>query len=411
MRPKTGAPGCSNVAPRWSSYPPDEAHGVAENLQSYSLRLYASWEVDIWGRLRNNASAANYRYLATLEGQNFVVTRLVAELATKYYELLALDRRLAFVRSNIELQRSALEAVRVQQQAARVTMLAVRRFEAQLQSFETRQFEIQQRIVETENEINFLCGRFPQPVARTDEDFLTLEPPAVQTGAPGQLLENRPDVRQAELGLRAASLDVSAARARFYPALRLDASVGYQSFDITRLLNTPDSLLYNLFAGVMAPLLNRNGITAEYFSANSREMQAVLRYERAILAAYLDVNTGLNRLRNITERYALQREQVSRLSEAVEISTLLFNSARADYLEVLTTRRDSLEAQMELIETKQRQLAAAVTLYQALGGGWRPPAPAAAPSTGGAPPATAAPAPPAAPAAQTAQAATTEAPR
>jgi outer membrane protein TolC len=120
------------------------------------------------------------------------------------------------------------------------------------------------------------------------------------------------------------------------------------------------------------------------------------------------VNTGLNRMRNITARYALQREQVSRLSEAVEISTLLFNSARADYLEVLTTRRDSLEAQMELIETKQRQLAAAVTLYQALGGGWRLPAPAAPPSTGGVPPATAAPAPPAA---QTAQTATTEASR
>jgi multidrug efflux system outer membrane protein len=353
----------------------DEANGVAEHLQNYSARLYASWEVDIWGRLRNNAIAANQRYLATVEGQRFVVTRLVAEIATKYYELLALDRRLAFVRSNVELQRQALDAVRVQQQAARVTMLAVRRFEAQLQGFQSRQFEIQQRIVEVENEINFLCGRFPQPVTRSQEDLLTLEPPTVQTGAPGQLLENRPDVRQAELALAAASLDVRAVRARFYPALRLDAGFGYQSFDVTRLLNTPDSLLYNLFAGVMAPLLNRSGITAEYFSANSREMQAVLRYERAILAAYLDVNTGLHRLRNITERYALQREQVARLSEGVEISTLLFNSARADYLEVLTTRRDFLEAQMDLIETKERQLAAAVTLYQALGGGWRPASP------------------------------------
>lgn len=356
----------------------DEANGVPAHLPNFSLGLYASWEVDIWGRLRNNATAANYRYLATIEGRNFVVTRLVAEIATKYYELLALDRRLQVVRSNIQLQQSSLEAVRLQQQAARVTMLAVRRFEAQLQGFQAKQFEIQQRIVETENEINFLCGRYAQPIARSAADFLSIEPPAVRAGVPGQLLENRPDVRRAELELRAAELDVSAARARFYPALRLDAGVGVQSFDITRLVTTPDSILYNVFAGVMAPLLNRNGITAEYFSSNSRQMTAVLQYERAMLTAYLDVNTGLNRLRNITQAYALQREQVARLAEAVEISTLLFNSARADYLEVLTTRRDALEAQIDLIETKQRQLAAAITLYQAIGGGWRVP-PANAP--------------------------------
>lgn len=351
----------------------DEANGVPAHLPNFSLGLYASWEVDIWGRLRNNATAANYRYLATIEGRNFVVTRLVAEIATKYYELLALDRRLQVVRSNIQLQQSSLEAVRLQQQAARVTMLAVRRFEAQLQGFQAKQFEIQQRIVETENEINFLCGRYAQPVARSTADFLSIEPPAVRTGVPGQLLENRPDVRRAELEMRAAELDVSAARARFYPALRLDAGIGVQSFDITRLVTTPDSILYNVFAGLMAPLLNRNGITAEYFSANSRQMTAVLQYERAMLTAYLDVNTGLNRLRNITQAYALQREQVARLAEAVEISTLLFNSARADYLEVLTTRRDALEAQIDLIETKERQLAASITLYQAIGGGWRVP--------------------------------------
>lgn len=349
----------------------DEANGVAPNLQRYSFGLFASWEADVWGRLRNNASAANYRFLATVEGRHFVVTRLVSEIATKYYELLALDRRLSIVRNSIALQRTALDAVRLQQQAARVTMLAVRRFEAQLQSFESKQYEISQRIAETENELNFLCGRYSQHVARSDADFLAIEPPAVRAGVPGQLLENHPDVRRAELELRAAELDVAAARARFYPALRLDAGIGYQSFDITRLLNTPDSIFFGIFAGVMAPLLNRNGITAEYFSANSRQMQAVLRYERSILAAYLEVNTALNRLRNVTQMYALQQQQVARLTEAVEISTLLFNSAHADYLEVLTTRRDALEAQLDLIETKLRQLGAAITLYRAIGGGWR----------------------------------------
>lgn len=357
---------------RWTSQgQSDESTGVPQNLQRYSLGLFASWEVDVFGRLRNGANAANQRYLASIEGQRFVVTRLVAEIATRYYELLALDRRLSLLRSAVELQQTALEAVRVQQLATRVTMLAVRRFEAQLESFRSKVVETEQRIVETENALNFLLGRFPQRIARRTEDFLAIEPLPVRTGVPGQLLENRPDVRRAELELRAAALDVLAARARFYPTLRLEAGVGYQSFDITRLLNTPDSLLYSVFAGIMAPLLNRSGITAEYFSANSRQMQAVLRYERAILGAYLDVDTGLKRLRNITRSFQIQRAQVARLSEAVDTSTLLFNSARADYLEVLTTRRDALEAQLDLIESKQRQLTAAINLYQALGGGWR----------------------------------------
>lgn len=348
----------------------DEHNGVDENLQSYSFNLYASWEVDVWGRLRNAANAARYRYLASREGRNFMVTRLVAEIASRYYELMALDRQLEIVRNNVQLQESALEMVRLQQQAARVTMLAVRRFEAQLLGFQSRQYEIGQRIVETENQINLLLGRFPVRVERSSDTFLTVQP-AVHAGLPAQLLENRPDVRRAELELRAAQLDVSAARARFYPSLHLDGRLGYQSFDVRHLVDTPDSILYSIFAGLTAPLLNRNAITAEYFSANSRQVQAVLRYERAILSAFLDVNTGVNLLRNLSQSYALKEQQVARLNESVEVSTLLFNSARAEYLEVLTTRRDSLEAQMELIETKQRQLTATVTLYQALGGGWR----------------------------------------
>jgi NodT family efflux transporter outer membrane factor (OMF) lipoprotein len=355
----------------------DEHTGVAPDLQNYSFGLYATWEIDIWRRLRNSMDAARYRYLASQEGLNFMVTRLVAEIASRYYELIALDRQLEIVRSNVELQQNALEMVRLQQQAAQVTMLAVRRFEAQLRGFQSQQFEITQRIVETENQLNLLVGRFPQHVERSSEDFLNREPSAVHAGVPAQLLENRPDVRRAELELRAAALDVAAARARFYPALHLDAGLGYQSFDATRLLATPDSILYSLFAGVMAPLLNRNGITAEYYSSNSRQMQAVLRYERTVLSAYVDVNTGLNMLRNLSQSYAMKAQQVEHLTESVQISTLLFNSARADYLEVLTARRDLMEAQVNLVETKQRQLTATVTLYQALGGGWRPAGPRA----------------------------------
>lgn len=362
----------------------DEHNGVPADLQDYSIGLSASWEVDIWGRLRDSADASMYRYFASAEGRNFMITRLVTEIANHYYELLALDRALTILNDNIVLQESSLEMMRLQQTAAHVTMLAVTRFEAQLRGFQSHRFELAQRVVATENELNFLVGRFPQHIDRSTEDFLAITPTVVQTGLPTELLENRPDVRQAELGLHASQLDVSAARARFYPSLRLDVGVGVRSFDITQLFASPESIIYSLLGGLTAPLLNRSGITADYFAANSAQMQAVLRYEQAILSAFVDVNTGLNLVHNLGSSYELKAQQVERLQESVELSTQLFNAARAEYLEVLTTRRDYLEAQMELVETKQRQLTATVALYQALGGGWRTETQAADPAPMGA---------------------------
>ena len=364
--------GVDGVGEHTSQGASDEQAGLPKTLQSYSIGLYASWEIDIWRRLRNLGDAAVYRYLASVEGRNFTVTRLVAEIARLYYELVALDLQLEVIDSSVELQESALEAVRLQQQAARVTSLAVNRFEAQLRNFQSRQFELRQAIVETENRINFLVGRFPQHVARRTEGFLEQEPAAVSTGLPAALLENRPDVRMAELELSAAELDVKAARARFYPALSIEAGVGYQSYDIRQLLATPSSLIYSLFANLTAPLLNRNDIKADYFGANAEQMQAVLRYERSILNAHIEVVNGVQRIQNLAEAFELKQQRVDRLTESIEISNQLFFSARADYLEVLTTRRDALEAQIELIETKRDQMTATVSLYQALGGGWRP---------------------------------------
>ena len=369
---RTGA-GIERVGEYTSQGQSDEAHEVPANLQDYTIGLYATWEVDIWRRLRNLRDAALHRYLASVEGRNFMVTRIVAEIASAYYELIALDLQLEVLGGNIELQENSLEIVRLQQQAARVTQLAVTRFEAQLRGFQSRQYEVRQQIVETENRINFLAGRFPQHVERDSANFLDLVPPGVQSGLPTQLLENRPDVRRAELLMEAAALDVKAARARFYPALSLDAGVGYHSYDITQLFNTPGSLIYSLFANLTAPLLNRRGITGEYFGANASQMQAVLTYEQSILQAYIDVVNRLAMVENIARSYDLKKQQVDQLIESIEISNLLFNSARADYLEVLTTRRDSLEAQVELIEIKLRQMTTAIQLYQALGGGWSRP--------------------------------------
>ena len=346
---------------------------VPEDLAKYRLGFAASWEVDIWGRLRDATKAAMLRTSATVEGRNYVVTRLVAEIARSYYELMALDNRLQVLDRNIEIQNQALAVVRAQKVAARVTELAVQRFEAEVLHNRSRVFDVRQQIVETENRINFLVGRFPQPIARSSNTFLEIEATAVATGLPSQLLANRPDLRQAELQLAAADLDVSVARARYYPSLSIEAGAGAEAFEPSRLSTWPESIFYGAFAGIGAPLINRKAVTAGWYTANAQRMQAVLHFEQTLRAAFGEAVNQAALIENLANKYALKAQQVQILGRAIEVSNQLFASARADYMEVLMTRRDALESQIELIETKQMQLGAVVNMYQALGGGWRRP--------------------------------------
>jgi multidrug efflux system outer membrane protein len=349
----------------------DERNDVPQHLQNYTFGFEAAWEVDIWKKLRNAAKAANFRYLASQEGRNFMITQLVAEIAASYYELLALDNRLQVLLGNIEIQQNALEMMKYQKEAARVTQLAVQRFEAEVLKNQSRQFDLEQQRIEAENRINFLLGRFPQSIPRDPQSFETPLPAVLQSGIPSQLLESRPDVRAAELELEAAKLDVKSARAAFFPSLRIDAAVGYEAFNLKHLVTTPESLLGNVAGNLIAPLLNRKGIKAQYSMANARQLQAVINYERTLLQAYTEVVNNLALIKNLEKGYGLQSQQVGALKQSVDISMTLFQSARADYMEVLLTRRDSLDAEMDLIETKNRQKQALVSIYQALGGGWR----------------------------------------
>ncbi|PKK38195.1 MULTISPECIES: TolC family protein [unclassified Siphonobacter] len=331
---------------------------------------YARWEIDIWNKLHNAQKAAVNRYLATVEGKNFVITSLVAEIANSYFELLALDNQLAILKQNIDIQTNALEIVRLQKQATRVTELAVRRFEAQVLNTRSLQYKIQQQITETENRINFLLARYPQPIPRNDDSFNRLTPQAIQAGLPSQLLANRPDIKRAEQELAAAKLDVQVAKAQFYPSLGISAALGYRAFNPAYLIKTPESILYSLAGELVGPLVNRNAIKATYANANAKQIQAVYNYEKTILNAYFEVANQMAKIGNLEQSYSLQEREVEALTQSTAISNDLFQAARADYMEVLLTQRDALESKFELIETKKQQLNAMVNIYQALGGGW-----------------------------------------
>lgn len=341
-----------------------------EPYSDFMVGAYASWELDVWKKLRNGKKVAVYNYLSTVEGKNFMVTQMVAEIANSYYELMGLDNQLAILNQNIDIQKNALGIVKQQKEAAKVTELAVKRFEAEVAKNQSLIYEIQQQITEAENRINFLVGRFPQPVTRSSATFAEMNPKMMKAGIPSQLLGNRPDIKQAELDLTAAKLDVKIAKANFYPSFRITAGLGYQAFNPKFLFTTPESLLYSLAGDMVAPLINRNAIKANYNSANAKQMQAVINYEQSILKGYIEVANQLSKISNLEKSYALRSQQVAALTESISISNSLFRSARADYMEVLLTQRDALESRMDLIETKMEQMNAMVNIYQALGGGW-----------------------------------------
>ncbi|MBO9702741.1 MAG: efflux transporter outer membrane subunit [Sporocytophaga sp.] len=344
---------------------------VPINLRDYYLGLQTSWEADIWGKLRNRRKAAVARFLGSIEAKNLVVTNIIAEVSNSYYELQALDNRLDILRENIKLQEDALMIVQTQKQAGITNELAVKQFEGQVLNSKTMEKETLQEILETENRINYLLGRYPQPVRRNKDQYKDSLDFLVNVGVPTDLLGNRPDIRQSEFELKAAKANVKAAQAAFYPSLNITGAYGYQAFRTSLLFTSPESIAYTIFGGLTAPLLNRSQIKAEFQNANAAQTEALYNYQQSIMNGYIEVYNELARLKRLQEIHDLRTNESLALSQSVDISTELFRSGRATYLEVIISQQKSLDAQLQLVEARKRQNMAKTNLYKALGGGWR----------------------------------------
>jgi len=344
---------------------------VPEHLPDFFVGLQAGWEIDLWGKLRNLKKSAAARFLASVEGKNLVQTQIVAGIAEAYFNLQSLDAQIQILDEYIALQQNALDLVRVQKQAGAANELAVKQFENQLLDLRGNRFNLQQQIIENESVISFLAGRFPQPVARTSL-FLSQNLPLVaQTGIAPALLENRPDIRAAALELAASKADLNAARALFYPSLNIGAVVGTQAFRPDFLVSKPASLAYNLAGGMVAPLVNKRAIRAEFNRADAYQLEALAAYHQSIVNGFTEVFNQVNFLKNLERQFSLKTEQTGIIEQAVGISGELFRTGRANYLDVLTAQQNALDTRLELVDLRLRQWQSAVSLYRALGGGWR----------------------------------------
>lgn len=348
----------------------EEGKHFPKPMPDMNLGLNFRWEIDIWKKLRNAKKAAQMKYLASNEGRNFLVTRLVSEIAENYYELIALDILLQTIEENIEIQKQALKIIKEQKIASKVSQLAVNRFEAQLLKTQNLKYQVLNRIIESENRIHFLLGRNPQPIPRSSNTFWNTVNSSIFIGSPQQLLVNRPDIQRALYEMKATELEVLVARAEFYPSLGVNLLAGIQSFDPT-VMFSPHAFLFRFISDLTGPLINKNKIKANYYTANAKQIQAVLEYEKTCLNAYLEVQNQLSFLNNFAKSYQTKKQEVEILIQSINIANNLFISARADYLEILLTQTEALFAKLELIEIKLNEWKSKIGLYKALGGGWR----------------------------------------
>lgn len=340
-----------------------------EPLKNYKIGLNTNWELDVWKKLRNRKRAAYREYLASWEGQRFLTSQLVSEIATTYYDLITLDLIATNLQQYNELQSNALKTVKLLKQAGKSNELAVKRFEAEYDRNQNELVQVRQEVIDLENELRFLIGNPNREIDRPD-GFHAIPSLIPVNSVETRLLLNRPDIKKAEQELEAAKLDVKSARAAFFPTIEIGASYGREAFKRELLSHNPESLFFKLAADLFAPILNLSEIKANLKIANTKQEKAILEYEQVSLKAYLEVSTQLWRLENLQEQLRLQEDQARSLEEANRISNILFFSARADYLEVLLTQRESLEAQNQWIESQKELIDANIGLYKSLGGGW-----------------------------------------
>ena len=326
--------------------------------------LQMDWTIDLWGKLNSDKKSAVERYLASEAGQRAIKSQLVADVAENYYALLALDYKLLVMQQYIALQKNAVRIARIQKEADADTQLAVEKFEAELAKAQSDEYVLRQSIIETENNLNLLLGRLPQPIARAKSDFLQLPMPATAHALSTQLLLQRPDVVQAEHALEAAKWDVETARKEFLPSFNLSAAVGLNAFNPKYLVKLPESLIFSALGSLTAPLINKKAIQANFSQADALQIEALYNYDKALMTAYIEMSTLQSKITNLKQLRQFKQKQDEALMRAVSAAQKLYLNNRATYLEVIDSERGQLDCKMELIDTTLQQLSTLIDMYR-----------------------------------------------
>lgn len=335
----------------------------------WDITANASWEADIWGKLSAEKRATYASYLATAEAQKAVQSEVVATLATAYYQLLMLDEQKKVLEQTIAFREKSLATTKLLKDAGSATEVAAKQMEALVYNAQAQLISINNSIWALENTISVLLGEAPHAIERTtlaEQQF----PTDFKEGYEAKLLQNRPDVARAELNLRNAFELTNAARAAFYPTLTLSARGGLSSTDLETWFS-PKLLFASLVAGLAQPILNRRQIRTQYEVQKIAQETALLNFKKTLLSAGKEVADAMHQFSSQTDYIALKTQEMKAYQQATDYSQKLFDSGMINYLEIITAEVNRLNAELSVAEAQFTRMQYGITLYKALGGGWR----------------------------------------
>jgi len=343
----------------------------------YAASADVSWELDFFGRIRRASEAQNALFLGTQEARRSAVLALVADVARAYFELRDFDRRLEVARRTIESRREYVQFAKDRFEGGITAEIDFRQAEAELRRVETVVFDLERLIALKENELSVLLGRNPGPMLRgrsLDEQRL---PATVPAGLPSALLDRRPDIREAEQTLAAATANIGEAKALLFPRIALTGSYGFASTDFDTLFEGP-SKSWNIIGNLLQPIFHAGKNKRRVEITESRQRQMLYTYERTILQAFRETEDALVSYRKIGEQRQAQADRVGAERKVLELAELRYRGGVAAYLEVLDAQRSLFDAELDEAQTIGGHLVSLVRLYKALGGGWPPEATPAA---------------------------------
>ena len=343
--------------------------GVDTEDSLFAVAGTVFWELDFFGRVRRASEAELALYYAAEDARRAVVLTLVSDVARAYVELRDLDRRLAISRRTLESRVAYVALARDRFEGGLTSELDLRQAEAEMHRTESLVHDFERLMTQKENELSALLGRNPGDVPRGQELAGLAPPPAVPPGLPAELLERRPDVRQAEEQLVSANARIGEAKALLYPSIALTGAFGWQSTELDDLLDSP-SQSWSIGANLLQPLFNSGQNRRRVEVAESQMRQALYAYERSVLLAFREVEDALVGLRQSGLRRGSEGSRVVAERTVLELAELRYRGGVAAYLEVLDAQRSLFDAELEESTARRDELVAFIQLYKALGGGW-----------------------------------------
>jgi len=338
-------------------------------IDNFQLGATLAWELDFWGRLRRLTEAERAELLAAEEARRNVYISLVADVASTYLLLLDLNQRLDVSRRTLVSREQSLDIIRARFDQGTVPLLDVNQADIQAAEAQTAVAALERAQIEAENLLSVLLGRSPEPIMRSSTGFAGLTLPTVPAGMPIELLERRPDIRQAEQALAAQTARIGAAQALRLPTFDLTGSLGLASQELSNLTSS-DSVTWGIGATLFGPLIDwgKNKRRVEIEQAIARQRLAT--YEQTVLQALREVDDSLAGVRTFRDELAARERQLAAASSASELSNARYDGGVTSFLEVLESERSLFEAELATSSTRRQQFDAVVQLYRALGGGW-----------------------------------------